>query len=188
MTGEAKSNLLAGSVIGLLLAYWIAWSFGWYAILFMPWAVWEVYAIIGHDERSLITHAMMRLLKQPLVSAVLAVAVWHFFLAGKGLEVHRAALATGLLAHFVFQNQIAYQAVWAGSVEDPKYGRVKLRDKRLRPGEPVFVLRGQDKLAPTALSGLAAAYEDKGLDSSAVLKRRREFVQWAVVNGSKVPD
>ena len=84
---------------------------------------------------------------------------------------------------------------------DTKYGEVTTEKGEIRDDEPVFVLRGQDKLAV----GTIAAYQEKveaEVQSGAITEEdgaqlleavksaRRQFVEWADANPTlvKLPD
>jgi hypothetical protein len=187
-TPQRISDTLAAAVVGLLLSYWIIWAFSWYSLLFLPFALWEVYAIATMRPAALLTHAFMRLLRMPLVGAVLGGAVWYFFLSGQGKEVHRAALAVGLLVHFVFQNTIAYKEVW-GEADTGKYGRVRVEGKEFLPGEPIFIIRGTDSAAADILYDIERRYGQSGNPQElreAISRRVAAVLAWQQANPTHV--
>lgn len=73
--------------------------------------------------------------------------------------------------------------------KDPKYGFVALENKQNIPAdEPVFVLRGQDHLAPGIVSEYAELYLDatEDLDGYERIKQQaRDMYRWPT---KKLPD
>lgn len=56
---------------------------------------------------------------------------------------------------------------------DGKYGEVSTERKELHPGEPVFLLRAQDPLAPRAVDLYAEICEMRGCDPAHVEAAQR---------------
>lgn len=84
---------------------------------------------------------------------------------------------------------------------DLKYGEVEFEKGEIRDDEPVFVLRGQDKLAIGTIAEYQVRVENEIKDGAiseedgaqlleAVKAARRQFVEWADANPTlvKLPD
>ena len=76
---------------------------------------------------------------------------------------------------------------------DEKYGKITAEKKDLPDDEPVFLIRGQDAAAPSAISGYAAEAKAEGASDKHVeraLARAREIRQWQDEHPArvKVPD
>lgn len=66
----------------------------------------------------------------------------------------------------------------------------RLHVEGIPEGEPLFLLRAQDKLAAGAIAQyrdllITAGLEDAARDVTTVITR---FVEWQVLHGSKLPD
>lgn len=72
-------------------------------------------------------------------------------------------------------------------IDEEEYGTLS----KCEPNEPIFVLRAQDKLAPTLVKIWCAVAALHGVP----MKKRTEafalagdMEKWALMNGSKIPD
>ena len=68
-----------------------------------------------------------------------------------------------------------------------------MRKADLKPGEPIFIIRGQDAAAPDAIRnyGMQAEHAGASVDFLAEVSRReQEFREWQRINESlvKIPD
>lgn len=77
---------------------------------------------------------------------------------------------------------------------DGKYGEVTCSGKQLHPGEPVFLLRATDPLAPVAVENYAARCKFAGCDPEHVAAAHRHAARiraWQEANPElvkKLPD
>jgi hypothetical protein len=70
-------------------------------------------------------------------------------------------------------------------------GRIVDLEKKIPEDEPVFLLRGQDKLAPAAIACWATLALKEGADPviiEAAMKQAEEMMKWQIKHGSKIPD
>jgi len=71
------------------------------------------------------------------------------------------------------------------------YNRIQDPAGLIPEDEPVFLIRGQDALAPVVLAFWAAQAEERGARKAivrAALKQRDRIIEWQRVHGSKTPD
>lgn len=62
---------------------------------------------------------------------------------------------------------------------------------KVRPEEPIFVLRSQDKTAPVAVRNWAREARRAGMNQAKfdeAMETARAMEDWATVHGSKIPD
>lgn len=71
------------------------------------------------------------------------------------------------------------------------YNRIQDPEGKIPQDEPVFLLRGQDTIAPAAVEAWAALAESAGADADIIKSARvqaGEMRQWGRDHGDKVPD
>jgi len=71
------------------------------------------------------------------------------------------------------------------------YNRIQDPENKIPAEEPVFLLRGQDQLAPQLLRDWATRLEQLGGDPLmvAIVRGHAEgMVEWQVLHGKKIPD
>lgn len=72
-----------------------------------------------------------------------------------------------------------------------KYDTTANFESKLKPGEPWFVIRGQDKLAPAAIEAYMVLMRKNGLpeqDIRSVGLLLERVIAWQSVNPTKLPD
>lgn len=73
----------------------------------------------------------------------------------------------------------------------PDYNRIQDPEGRIPQDEPVFLIRGQDFVAPEAVEAWANLAESAGADPIMVQSARgqaREMRLWGKKHGDKIPD
>ena len=71
------------------------------------------------------------------------------------------------------------------------YNRIQDPEGKIPDNEPVFLLRGQDVVAPDVVEFWAAKAHEAGADSRIVDAARQHALrmrQWQAEHGSKIPD